>query len=148
MFSCCRGWFPRQPDATVTYVHCQLLIEKIGGIFINVFGLGQTGQATLDANKDVEIKPVVEKENVETVKDNKREEVDPKVKQGVNKLNKFLQDENAKAVIERHKVFGDIMIKIINSKTKEVLLEIPPEKLLDMIAKMCEIAGLKLDKKV
>lgn len=102
----------------------------------------------MDANKDVEIKPVVEKENVETVKGHKKDDVDPKVKQGVNKLNKFLQDENAKAIIERHKVFGDIMIKIINTKTKEVLLEIPPEKLLNMIAKMCEIAGLKLDKKV
>lgn len=115
---------------------------------MDIFGLGQTGQATLDTYKDVEIKPVVEKENVPNVKDSKKENVDPKVKQGVDKLNKFLQDEDAHAVIERHEVFGDTMIKIINTKTKEVLLEIPPEKLLDMIAKMCEVAGLKLDKKV
>ena len=115
---------------------------------MDIFGLGQTGQAKLDSYKDVEIKPVVEKENVANVKNSKKENVDPKVKQGVDKLNKFLQDEDAQAVIERHEVFGDTMIKIVNTKTKEVLLEIPPEKLLDMIAKMCEIAGLKLDKKV
>lgn len=115
---------------------------------MDVLGLGQTGQATLDTYKSIEIKPVVEKENVATVKDNKKEEINPHVKEGVKKLNKFLHDENAKAIIQRHEVFGDTMIKIINTKTKEVLLEIPPEKLLDMIAKMCEIAGLKLDKKV
>lgn len=115
---------------------------------MDIFGLGQTGQAKLDSYKDLEIKPVVEKENVANVKDQKKKDIDPKVEQGVNKLNKFLQDENAKAIIERHEVFGDTMIKIINTKTKEVLLEIPPEKLLDMIAKMCQIVGLKLDKKV
>lgn len=115
---------------------------------MDIFGVGQIGQAKLDSYKDVEIKPVVEKENVANVKNSKKENVDPKVKQGVDKLNKFLQDEDAQAVIERHEVFGDTMIKIVNTKTKEVLLEIPPEKLLDMIAKMCEIAGLKLDKKV
>lgn len=115
---------------------------------MNIFGLGQTGQATLDTYKDTEVKPVVEKENVAKVRDDKKEEVDPKVKQGVNKLNKFLKDENAKAIIQRHEVFGDTMIKIIDIRTNEVLLEIPPEKLLDMIARMCEVAGLKLDKKV
>lgn len=115
---------------------------------MNIFGLGQTGQATLDTYKDTEIKPVVEKENAAKVRDDKKEEVDPKVKQGINKLNKFLKDESAKAIIQRHEVFGDTMIKIINTKTKEILLEIPSEKLLDMIAKMCEIVGLKIDKKV
>ena len=115
---------------------------------MDILGLGQTGQAKLDTYKSVEIKPVVEKENVPSVEDNKKESIDPQIEQGIKKLNNFLKDENAKAIIQRHKVFGDTMIKIINTKTKEVLLEIPPEKILDMIAKMCEIAGLKLDKKV
>lgn len=115
---------------------------------MDILGLGQTGQATLDTYKSIEIKPVVEKENAAKVRDDKKEEIDPQIKQGIKKLNKFLRDENAKAIVQRHKVFGDTMIKIVNIDTKEVLLEIPPEKILDMIARMCEIAGLKLDKKV
>lgn len=39
------------------------------------------------------------------------------------------------------------MIKIIDDETKEVILEIPPQKILDMVASMCKQVGL-LDKKV
>ena len=38
-------------------------------------------------------------------------------------------------------------IKIIDKDTKKVLKEIPPEKTLDMIAKVWELAGLMLDEK-
>jgi len=38
------------------------------------------------------------------------------------------------------------MIKIVDDDSKKVLLEIPSEKILDMVASMCENAGL-IDKK-
>ena len=38
-------------------------------------------------------------------------------------------------------------IKIIDKDTKKVLKEIPPEKTLDMIAKVWELAGLMVDEK-
>ena len=39
------------------------------------------------------------------------------------------------------------MIKIIDNDTKEVLMEVPPKKILDVVAKMCELAGVLVDKK-
>jgi flagellar protein FlaG len=39
------------------------------------------------------------------------------------------------------------VIKIINTKTEEIIAEIPPEKILDMIAQLWEMAGLLVDKK-
>ena len=39
------------------------------------------------------------------------------------------------------------MIKIIDENTKEVIVEYPPKKILDLIAKMCELAGIAIDKK-
>ena len=38
--------------------------------------------------------------------------------------------------------------KIINDATKEVIMELPPEKILDLISKMCELNGVIVDKDV
>lgn len=46
-----------------------------------------------------------------------------------------------------HEKTKQIMVKIIDSSTKEVVREIPPEKILDMVAYMCEAAGLFIDEK-
>ncbi len=53
-------------------------------------------------------------------------------------------------VIERsvHKITGTVMYTIKDSKTNEVIAEYPPKKIQDMIAKMWELAGLVVDKKV
>lgn len=46
-----------------------------------------------------------------------------------------------------HKETKQIMVKIIDKDTKEILREIPPEKVLDAVARMCEIAGIFMDEK-
>lgn len=69
------------------------------------------------------------------------------VKKAVDKLNKFLEDDKTHAVYEVHSKFKDLMIKIVDDKTGDVVLEIPPKKILDMIAKMCEMVGVMVDKK-
>lgn len=80
-----------------------------------------------------------------TVEENRytKEELD----KSLDKLNKFLEEENTYAVYQPHEVFGDIMIKIINRDTKEVVFECPPKKVIDLVAKMCEMAGILVDKK-
>ena len=64
----------------------------------------------------------------------------------VNKLNKFLEDEKAHAEYEKHKDLGTLMVKIVNDDTEKVVVELPPEKVLDMIASLCKQVGL-FDKK-
>lgn len=46
-----------------------------------------------------------------------------------------------------HKQTKQIMVKVIDKETKEVLREIPPEKVLDAVAHMCELAGIFMDEK-
>ena len=46
-----------------------------------------------------------------------------------------------------HEKTNRITVKIIDKKTKEVVKELPPEKTLDMIAKVWEYAGLIVDDK-
>jgi flagellar protein FlaG len=69
-----------------------------------------------------------------------------KLDKSLDKLNRFLEDESAHAEYSVHEDFGTIMIKIIDDNTKEVILEIPPKKILDMVASMCKQFGL-IDKK-
>ena len=47
-----------------------------------------------------------------------------------------------------HKGTNRIMIKVINKETKEVVKEIPEEKILDMVAQMYEDSGICIDKKI
>lgn len=54
---------------------------------------------------------------------------------------------NSEAVFGVHDRTNRITIKIIDKDTKEVLKEYPPEKTLDMIAKVWEMAGLMVDEK-
>ncbi len=46
-----------------------------------------------------------------------------------------------------HQETKQVMIKLVDSTTKEVIKEIPSEKILDMFATMCEAAGLFVDTK-
>lgn len=70
------------------------------------------------------------------------------IKRAVDKLNKFLQGEETHIEYERHdKLKNEFIIKIINNDTKEVIKEIPPKKILDMVAEMCKIAGIIVDEK-
>lgn len=92
---------------------------------------------------EVHLKDVNEKLEL---KDNElnKEDLDKAIK----KLNKFWDDENIKVEYNPHEKFRNcIMIKITNKETHEVLMEVPPKKILDMVAKMCEMAGVLIDKK-
>ena len=46
-----------------------------------------------------------------------------------------------------HEGTKEIMVKVIDEKTNELIREIPPEKILDIIAKMWELAGIMVDEK-
>lgn len=65
----------------------------------------------------------------------------------VKKLNKFLEDDKTRAEYEKHEDLGTLMVRIVDENTDKVILEVPPKKILDMVAFMCKQVGL-LDKKV
>ena len=69
------------------------------------------------------------------------------LKKAVDEVNKFLIKDKTHAEYSVHEVFNRIMIKIIDDKTDEVVLEVPPKKLIDMAAKLCKLAGVLVDKR-
>lgn len=65
----------------------------------------------------------------------------------IERVNKVLAGSNRKFEISIHEKTNEIMVKVIDSDTNELIREIPPEKILDMIAKMWEMAGLIVDER-
>lgn len=65
----------------------------------------------------------------------------------VDKANKVLFKNNTHLQFRVHEKTKDVMVKIVDDVSGEVLKEIPPEKMLDLVAKLWEIAGIIVDKK-
>lgn len=69
-----------------------------------------------------------------------------RLKEAVARFNKS-SGANSEAVFGIHEETNRVTIKIVDKKTKETIKELPPEKTLDMIAKVWEMAGIMVDEK-
>ena len=67
------------------------------------------------------------------------------MKKAVEDINK--KAKTSEAVFGIHEGTNKVTIKIVDKQTKETIKEFPPEKTLDMIAKVWEMAGLMVDEK-
>jgi flagellar protein FlaG len=72
---------------------------------------------------------------------------DKVVVDAIERANKAISIANRKFEYSIHEKTHEIMIKVIDSDTNEIIREIPPEKILDMVAKMWEMAGLIVDER-
>ncbi|MBE5884361.1 MAG: flagellar protein FlaG [Lachnospiraceae bacterium] len=68
------------------------------------------------------------------------------IKKAVEQLNRKMS-VNSEAVFGIHEATNRVTIKIVDKNTKETIKELPPEKTLDMIAKVWELAGILVDEK-
>ena len=67
------------------------------------------------------------------------------IEKAVEEINK--RAHNSEAIFGVHEETNRVTIKIVDKETKEIIKEFPPEKTLDMIAKVWEMAGLFVDEK-
>lgn len=73
---------------------------------------------------------------------------DAALQNAIEKVNKALQGIETKLEYSVHQKTGDILVKVINQETNEVMREIPPEKFIDLVIKLQELsAGLIIDEK-
>jgi len=66
----------------------------------------------------------------------------------IESANKELIVYNRKFEFSIHEKTKHIMVKVIDVATDEVIREIPPEKILDLVASLWEISGLIVDERV
>ncbi len=72
---------------------------------------------------------------------------DKAVVEAIEKANKAITGAKTQFEFSIHEKTKEIMVKVIDSETQEVIREIPPEKILDMVAKMWEMAGILVDER-
>lgn len=65
----------------------------------------------------------------------------------IEKANDAITITNRRFEYSIHEKTNEIMVKVIDADTDEVIREIPPEKILDMIAKIWELAGILVDER-
>lgn len=66
----------------------------------------------------------------------------------IEAANEGVQVFNKSIEFTIHEETNKIMVKIIDNETDEVIKEIPAEKILDMMAKFCEMVGILVDEKI
>ena len=65
----------------------------------------------------------------------------------VESMNEFLEPTSTNVKFQLHEELEVYYVQVIDSKTDEVLREIPNKKFLDMYASMADLAGLIVDEK-
>ena len=104
-----------------------------------------------NTKSEIEIEPVEKIEVTESTKDNKEQEKNTekeneKIKDAINEFNKRV-GADSEAIFGIHEKTNRVTIKIVDKKSKDVIKEFPPDKTLDMIAKVWELAGIMVDEK-
>jgi flagellar protein FlaG len=69
------------------------------------------------------------------------------IKKAVDKANETMVFHNRYLEFRIHEKTNEVVVKVVDSNTKEVIREIPSEKILDMFASMLELAGLLVDER-
>ena len=92
------------------------------------------------------VEPAQSKEKEGSTEQNKEQANAEQIKKAVEQLNKKMS-ASSEAVFGIHEETNRVTIKIVDKNTKETIKELPPEKTLDMIAKVWEIAGILVDEK-
>jgi len=75
-----------------------------------------------------------------------QEQINEQIRKSVEQLNKNISP-HSEAIFGIHEKTNRVTIKIVDKDSKEVIREFPPEKTLDMIAKVWELAGILVDEK-
>ena len=116
---------------------------------INSYSSNSTLSEYAQTKTEVDVPQVqkVETKSLEVNNNNKNQEYSKKdLDNALKKINNFMKDDKTHAEYTYNEEMKTMMVKVIDENTKDVLLEIPPKKILDMVASMCRQVGL-LDRK-
>lgn len=73
----------------------------------------------------------------------KREDLEEAIKD----INKMILGPDSRFEFKVHERTGRFMIKLIDNDTDEIIKEIPPEKILDLVASIWDLVGILVDER-
>lgn len=105
-----------------------------------------------ELNKEVKgntVKGVTEVEDSKQGMSESKNSFTPKsIMKAVETMNKELEPSGKKLAYSIHERTNQVLIKVIDVETDEVIKEIPDEKLMNMMADFCEASGILIDEKI
>ncbi|EOD00376.1 flagellar protein FlaG [Caldisalinibacter kiritimatiensis] len=107
----------------------------------------QVTTGDVNINKQKEDIKNIEQAALPTNKNEDKKFTEEELINAIEKANKGVKIYDRKLEFSIHEKTKEIMVKVIDTSTDEVIREIPPEKILDMVAKMWELAGILVDEK-
>lgn len=118
--------------------------------------LSQVDYQGISASKNVDavekVKEVKNFDNNTTAlnETEKKEINEDELIQAIKDVNKSIKAYDRRLEYSVHEKTNTIMVKVIDTSdgNERVIREIPPEKILDMVAKMWELAGIIVDERV
>ena len=128
-----------------------MAIEAIRGAAMTYQGSASTAEAVEESRPKAEQTQTsldtkqTSGEGSDSPQSRSQDQRNAQIKKAVEDINK--KANNSEAIFGIHEATNRVMIKIVDKNTKKVIKELPPEKTLDMIAKVWELAGLMIDEK-
>ncbi|MDI3534657.1 MAG: flagellar protein FlaG [Thermosediminibacterales bacterium] len=97
-------------------------------------------QRTVKTNKN--------EENTQTINEKNTKATEERVIKAIEKANTSLELAQTRFEFSIHEKTHEIIVRVYNKETDELIREIPPEKILDLVAKIWEMAGIIIDERV
>jgi len=98
----------------------------------------------LSGNKDSDFKVARDYERVKGDMDAELRQ--QKLEEAVEQTNKTMETYGTELRFSIHEESGEIMVKVIDTRDNSVIREIPPERILDMVAYVKKMLGFIIDK--
>ncbi|MBP2033815.1 flagellar protein FlaG [Clostridium algifaecis] len=114
---------------------------------MEVKDIGQGRQLSLNINTSSNVAEIQDNKSSQNKDAGAKDVSEKDVKKAVDKVNKLMEDTSTHLKYEVYGKFRNIMVSIIDNNTNKVIKEIPPKSIVDMVDKLCEMAGIFLDKK-
>lgn len=97
--------------------------------------------------KPQEIKTVKKIEPQQEIQKYSKEYTQSDLQRAVEEANKFIFKDNGRFEFRMHERTNRMIVKLVDKDTDEVLKEIPPEKILDLVASIWDLVGILVDER-
>lgn len=124
-----------------------MMIERISSSLSSTYMYEKTADRPAEQPKQEQT--TVQQMNAKQEEERTSKEISKqKLEEIVKGMNEFLQPSHTSLKFNVHEDLKEYYIQLIDDRTKEIVREIPPKKLLDMYAAMMKFVGLIVDRKI
>ena len=107
-----------------------------------------TSTSSILNSKEQDVNKIKKQKNDIHIAEQIKETTNDKINRIAEAMDSYVQSIQRDLKIRVHEGTGKIMVQVTSQNSGEVIREIPPEELLDLAARMEELAGTLFDEKV